>query len=181
MTRSKTTAAPPPLTLADLNALPARRAEAALLACCGSRTWARDVAARRPFASSQALLGAADEVWRGLGPDDWREAFAAHPRIGERAAGWSATEQAAAATADAATVTRLAAANRAYEERFGYIFIVCAAGRSAEEMLALLEARMHNEPAAELRVAAGEQARITRLRLEKLLGAAPEAPREGSR
>jgi OHCU decarboxylase len=180
MSASSGSVTPPALTLHELNALPSGRVEEALLACCGSRRWARAVAARRPFASREALLTAADEVWGALGPDDWLEAFAAHPRIGERAAGWSAGEQAAAAGAASTTVVRLAEANREYEARFGHIFIVCATGRGAEEMLGALEARMQNEPGAELRIAAAEQAKITRLRLDKLLGAAAK-PREASR
>ncbi len=168
--------------------MPQAGAEHVLLACCGARRWARAMVERRPFSSRDALLAAADDVWRDTGPDDWREAFAAHPRIGERApatagvaddpartrsAGWSAGEQEGAAGAAAETRERLAAGNRAYETRFGYIFIVCATGRSAEEMLAMLESRMENAPDEELRVAAEEQRKITRLRLEKSIAATP--------
>ena len=164
------------MTLGRLNALSAADAEAELLACCGSRRWAREMAARRPFADVAALLAAADEVWWALGPDDWHEAFRAHPRIGERkaapaqgarAASWSAQEQAGAAGDDVAAA--LAEGNRAYEERFGHIYIVCATGKTADEMLAILRARLANDAATELRAAAAEQAKITRLRLEKLL------------
>jgi len=166
------------VTLDRLNALPAAEAEAELLACCGSRRWARETAARRPFADAGALLAAADELWWSLAPDDWHEAFRAHPRIGERkaapaqtarAAGWSAQEQSAAASAAAEVAEALAEGNRAYEARFGHIYIVCATGKTAEEMLATLRARLANDPATELRAAAAEQAKITRLRLEKLL------------
>jgi OHCU decarboxylase len=164
------------VTLEGLDALPAADAGAELLACCGSRRWAREMAPRRPFADVAALLAAADEVWWALGPDDWHEAFRAHPRIGERkaapaqgarAAGWSAQEQAGAAGDDAAAA--LAEGNRAYEERFGHIYIVCATGKTADEMLAILRARLANDAATELRAAAAEQAKITKLRLEKLL------------
>jgi OHCU decarboxylase len=166
------------LTLDRLNALPGDEAAAAFLACCGSTRWAREMAARRPFADVAALLAAADEVWWSLAPDDWDEAFRAHPRIGERkaapaqgarAAAWSAQEQAGAASAGDETALALADGNRAYEERFGRIYIVCATGKTAEEMLAILRARLANDPATELRAAAAEQAKITRLRLEKLL------------
>ncbi|HVG44176.1 MAG TPA: 2-oxo-4-hydroxy-4-carboxy-5-ureidoimidazoline decarboxylase [Longimicrobium sp.] len=166
------------MTLEGLNALPAAQAEAELLACCGSRRWARETAARRPFGGVGALLAAADEVWWSLAPDDWHEAFRAHPRIGERgaapaqtarAAGWSAQEQSSAAGAAAEVAVALAEGNRAYEDRFGHIYIVCATGKTAEEMLAILRARLANDPATELRAAAAEQAKITRLRLEKLL------------
>jgi 2-oxo-4-hydroxy-4-carboxy-5-ureidoimidazoline decarboxylase len=171
-----------------LNALPAHEAEDALLACCGSAAWAGALAARRPFADAASLLGAAEHVWWTLGPADWREAFSDHPRIGERigeragrrAAGgpggrrsiaglWSEAEQAGARAAPAALLDELAAANQLYESRFGTIFLICATGKSGAEMLAALRARLGNDPATELRVAAGEQVKITRLRLARLL------------
>jgi len=166
------------VTLDRLNALPAAEAEAELLACCGSRRWAREMAARRPYADAEALLVVAEAVWWLLSAEDWHEAFRAHPRIGERkaapaqtarAAGWSAQEQSAAASAAAEVAEALAEGNRAYEARFGHIYIVCATGKTAEEMLAILRARLADDPATELRAAAAEQAKITRLRLEKLL------------
>jgi OHCU decarboxylase len=166
------------VTLDGLNALPAADAEAELLACCGSRRWARELAARRPFAGAAALLAAADAAWWSLGPEDWHEAFRAHPRIGERkaapaqgarAAGWSAREQSSATSAGDDVAAALAEGNRAYEQRFGHLYIVCATGKTADEMLAILRARLANDPATELRAAAAEQAEITRLRLEKLL------------
>jgi allantoicase len=163
-----------------LDTLLHHEAEAELLACCGARAWAAGMAARRPFGSLAAVLAAADEVWRGLAPSDWLEAFKAHPRIGEkkaerptddaRAQGWAAGEQGGVAVAAAETLHALAEGNRAYDERFGHIFIVCATGKSADEMLALLRARVGNEPATELAIAAEEQRKITRIRLEKLLG-----------
>lgn len=165
------------MTLEGLNALPAAQAEAELLACCGSRRWARETAARRPFGGVGALLAAADEVWWSLAPDDWHEAFRAHPRIGERKAErpeqgterWSGQEQAGLRDADAALRLELADANRAYEERFGWIFLVNATGKTPDEMLALARGRLSNPPDDELLVAAEEQRRITRIRLEKLL------------
>jgi 2-oxo-4-hydroxy-4-carboxy-5-ureidoimidazoline decarboxylase len=153
-----------------LNALAVSEATAALQRCCRSTRWAREMAARRPFATADEMFRAADDIWWSLGPDDWREAFAAHPRIGEATADrQAAREQAHAAGANQGVRDRLARANRAYEERFGYIFIVCAAGKSASEMLAILESRLPNAPDEELRIAAEEQRRITRLRLETLL------------
>lgn len=163
-----------------LNSLPAADAERELLACCGSREWARRVAAARPFPGAAALLDDADALWGELGEADWREAFRSHPRIGERRAeaaqsererAWSAGEQAGMDTAADDARRALAEGNREYEERFGFIYIVCATGRSADEMLGLLQRRLANDPADEIRVAAEEQRRITRLRLEKLLAA----------
>src|SRR6185503_18373687 len=157
-----------PATLARLNAAP--DGAAMLLACCGSRAWAERMAVRRPFEDAAALLRQADQVWWSLGEDDWLEAFAAHPKIGESsAAKWSSQEQAGVAGAGDDVRARLAAGNAAYAERFGFTFIVCATGRSAGEMLALLTARLGATRADELRTAAEEQAAITRLRLGKLL------------
>ncbi len=167
-------------TLAWLNSLPDAEARAELLKCCGSSRWAEGVAARRPFRSVEELEEEADRVWRELSAGDWLEAFRAHPRIGERkaAAGasaesrvWSEREQAGASGAGEQTRAALAKGNRAYEGRFGFIFIVCATGRTAEEMLGLLRARLAHDRETELRVAAEEQRRITRLRLRKLLDA----------
>jgi OHCU decarboxylase len=164
--------------LARLNSLPHDEARAELLKCCGSTRWAEGVAARRPYESAEELEATADRVWWGLSPEDWLEAFRAHPKIGERKAAaevsaearaWSEREQSGAGAASAETRAALADANRAYEERFGFIFIVCAAGKTAEEMFALLRARLAHDRASELRVAAEEQRRITRLRLRKLL------------
>lgn len=162
--------------LAAFNALPPELAEAALLACCGSPRWARRMVQRRPFEGSADLFAAAAAIWWELAPENWIEAFAAHPKIGEkpqqvspRERAWSEQEQ-AAATLDAAGEATLADANRAYQERFGYIFIVCATGKSASEMLAILRERLQNDADTELRVAAEEQRKITELRLKKLFG-----------
>jgi len=158
------------LTLAQLNALPAQAAEAELLRCCGSRRWAGAVAASRPFADREALIALADHVWRHVEPADWVEAFRAHPRIGERSSeAQSQQEQAGAYQASADVRVALADGNRAYEERFDHIFLICATGLSAEQMLASLHARMRNDAHTELRVAAEEQRKITRLRLERML------------
>ncbi|MTV27403.1 allantoicase [Nitriliruptoraceae bacterium ZYF776] len=154
-----------------LHAATPTAAEVALLACCGSRRFARELAARRPFTDPDDLQGAAAEVWASLDDDDVREAIAAHPRIGERdaTARWSAGEQAGAATADAATLEALAEANRAYEERFGHVFLIRASGRTAAEMLDAVRERLTNDPVTELRVAADQQREITALRLDRLL------------
>jgi OHCU decarboxylase len=158
------------------NTLPSEEAEARLLSCCGSREWARRVAAGRPYRGAGDLAAAADRVWRSLSRNDWLEAFAAHPKIGASAAKgdaksrrWSRAEQAGTASASPETLANLADANRDYEERFGHIFIVCATGKNAGEMLALLEARLHNDPQTELATAAEEQRKILQLRLTKLL------------
>ncbi|CAN5306960.1 hypothetical protein BH20ACT9_BH20ACT9_16170 [soil metagenome] len=153
-----------------LGTLPRGQAESQLLACCASRRWAAGVAGQRPFHDLPRLEGTADAVWWDLGPEDWLEAFAAHPRIGERGAGgWSPGEQAGARTADEATLAALAEANRAYEQRFGHVFLVCATGKGADEILDELRRRLGNDPGTELGVAAEEQRKITRLRLGKLL------------
>ena len=164
--------------LARLNSASAAEAERELLKCCGSNAWARRMEAQRPFGDARELFAAADEIWRSLGESDWLEAFAAHPKIGGRRAAreqdpqaeaWSEQEQSGASIAAQATLAELDEANRAYEEKFGHIFIVCATGKTAAEMLALLLARLPNDAATELRNAAEEQRKITRLRLEKLL------------
>jgi 2-oxo-4-hydroxy-4-carboxy-5-ureidoimidazoline decarboxylase len=157
------------MTLEELNALSAEEAQRELLRCCGSTRWAHAVSSRRPFPSMEALQQAAQDVWWSLEGSDWLEAFAHHPRIGERAAGWANQEQAGTHGASDETRDALVKANRDYERKFGHVFLICATGRSAAEMLAELRHRLGNEPGPELRIAAEEQAKITRLRLEKLL------------
>jgi 2-oxo-4-hydroxy-4-carboxy-5-ureidoimidazoline decarboxylase len=161
-----------------LNALSRDAASEVLTRCCGAQRWVQGMLARRPFASHTAMSAAAVEIWAQLGPDDYREAFAHHPEIGSnleelrqkfaKTAAWSQAEQSAALDASEATLYALRDGNRAYRERFGYSFIVCATGKSAEEMLALLQARLKHAPDVELGIAAAEQAKITHLRLEKL-------------
>ena len=155
----------------DADAEEARRL---LTSCCGAARWVERMLARRPFGSRDTLVGAARDEWFALTPADWREAFAHHPKIGDREAlarrfaatrHLSAREQSGVDSASDDALAKLADGNRAYEVRFGYIFIVCATGKSASEMLDLLESRMSNDAATELRVAAGEQAKITELRL----------------
>lgn len=154
--------------------------EGELLKCCGSRAWARRLTAERPFANLDALIADADRIWWSLGPQDWLEAFHSHPKIGEKKAAaptaveaqqWSEDEQSGIRNSQQQTLDDLAKLNRAYVEKFGYIFIVCASGKSSEEMLAILRERLQNNSNEELRIAAAEQAKITELRLRKLLAA----------
>ncbi|HWB33207.1 MAG TPA: allantoinase AllB [Acidobacteriaceae bacterium] len=165
-------------TLAAWNGMTAEAAAEAVLPCCGSRVWAAGLAARRPFARPAELFAASDEVWLGLGEQEWQEAFDSHPRIGQRHAqaatarslSWSEGEQSAAmASQDDAAKAALAEGNREYEARFGRIFLVCASGKSTEEILAILRARMGNTAEAELREAVEQQRQITRLRLGRWL------------
>lgn len=167
-----------------LNQLDRADAERALAACCSARAWVARMLERRPFDSTEAVYSAATEVWAGLGPGDYLEAFAGHPKIGEnlgalrerfaKTAHWSGEEQAGVAGSSDALLEELKQLNLDYHARFGYIFIVCATGKSAEEMLALLRLRLQHAPDHELAVAAAEQAKITRLRLEKLVSASQE-------
>jgi OHCU decarboxylase len=166
------------MTLEQINELSGAEAEAEFLKCCGSRRWARAMANARPFANEEALFAKADGVSSSLTDDDWLEAFRAHPKIGEKKAAsaqsaqeknWSAQEQSGVSAASGGTVAQLAELNREYEARFGFIFIVCASGKSSDEMLSILNQRLKNDPGTELAVAAQEQQKITRLRLEKLL------------
>jgi 2-oxo-4-hydroxy-4-carboxy-5-ureidoimidazoline decarboxylase len=169
--------------LARLNDLSADAARAELLACCGASRWAQEMTARRPFVNSAELFAAADAIWHNLGRQDWLEAFASHPQIGEDRAKkeidsatgrqlarhWSAEEQSGTQGSTSEVMRKLAQGNRAYRERFGYVFIVCATGKTASEMLAILKRRVQNDAATELDVAAEEQRLIARLRLEKLV------------
>jgi 2-oxo-4-hydroxy-4-carboxy-5-ureidoimidazoline decarboxylase len=145
-----------------------------LQACCGSERWVERMMARRPFGSGAAACAAGREEWFGLEHRDWLEAFGHHPRIGDRdvlrrkfaaTRDMSEREQSGVSGASEEVLSALFEGNRAYEARFGYIFIVCATGKSAEEMLALLQARLPNDPAAEILIAAEEHARICDLRL----------------
>jgi len=163
------------MTLEEFNALPPTKAEAMLLDCCGCARWAAGVSAQRPFEDRKALSEAAESHWQNLARGDWFEAFSRHPQIGEKAATgseshrrWSESEQTGARVATEDVKTRLARGNRSYYDKFGHIFIVCASGKSAEEMLALLEQRLQNDPAQELAIAAEQQRQISRLRLQKL-------------
>lgn len=159
------------------NHIDAADAAREILPCCGSHAWADGLAAHRPFANPQQLFEASDAVWLALDEAAWREAFDSHPRIGQQHAraataeslAWSSQEQRAAMSQDDAVKLALAEGNRQYEERFGRIFIVCASGRSAAEILALLEQRMQNSADAEMLEAAEQQRQITQLRLRRWL------------
>ena len=162
--------------LARWNNLPAIDAAREILPCCGSNAWAAAMASRRPLQDDAALLAACDEIWHGLGEGDWLEAFRSHPRIGEsraekaigaQSSTWSEQEQQKATTAEEAVKTALKWGNREYEQKFGRIFIVCATGKSASEILEILRRRLHNDDATELRQAAEEQRQIMHLRLKK--------------
>jgi allantoicase len=163
------------LGLRWLNSLPAAQAGQLLASCCASRAWVERMAAGRPYADVEALLGESDRAVEALGRDDLAEALAGHPRIGQRADGssteavWSRQEQSGVGDADAEVRAALREGNRAYEERFGHVFLVSASGRSAEELLAALRQRLGNDPDTEWGAVAGELRQITRRRLEGLL------------
>jgi allantoicase len=161
------------------NNLSRSRAQKALLDCCGAKRWAKQMAAHIPFASVSQLLETADKTWRELKREDWLEAFRHHPPIGENRAKatqsanarrWSAAEQSAAQESPAATLQALVEGNRKYEAKFGHVFLICATGKSGEEISKNLKQRLSNDREAELRIAAKEQRKISRLRLEKLFG-----------
>lgn len=167
-------------TLSAWNGLSPEAAQAAVLPCNGSLAWALSLALGRPFAGPEPLFAASDQTWRALAPSDWEQAFSSHPRIGEthakqataKSLAWSEGEQSGLSSEDRIR-DALAEGNRAYEARFGRIFLVCATGKSAAEMLAILGRRLGNDPATELLEAAEAQRRITQLRLRKWLGVPP--------
>lgn len=164
--------------LAWLNSLTAEEAAKELRQCCGSTRWCEQVSNNRPYETIEVLVAHADKLWQSLTPDDWLEAFRSHPKIGEKKASdkvsaqsqqWSGQEQAGVSSASQNTVDSLAALNRAYEQKFGFIFIICATGKTSDEMLAALRDRLQHDSDTELHLAAAEQAKITELRLKKLL------------
>ena len=166
--------------LARWNQLPALEAAQEILPCCGSVAWARAMSVRRPFLDEAALLAGSDEIWNHLKTHDWMDAFSKHPRIGERkapqaaspqSASWSTQEQKDVAAANADVLSALAKANSEYEQKFNRVFIVCATGKSASEMLDILLHRLQNDDATELQAAAEEQRKITNIRLRKWLTA----------
>jgi OHCU decarboxylase len=155
--------------------------EKTLLQCCGSKRWAREMVQAGPYQNAETLIAKANDVWWSLDPEDWLEAFRSHPKIGEKKAAapvsdrsrqWSGQEQAGVSNASRETVDALAALNHAYEQRFGFIFIICATGKTSEEMLSALRQRLNNDTATELHIAAAEQSKITELRLKKLISCA---------
>jgi 2-oxo-4-hydroxy-4-carboxy-5-ureidoimidazoline decarboxylase len=159
-------------TLAAFNAASSEAAERDVLACCASGSFARMIVGGRPYLDPAALQDAVDAAFGALTWDDIVEAMSAHPRIGDRVAGrgWSAAEQSGAASAGEAVRQALADGNLAYEQRFGYVFLICASGLSGQDMLDQLRARLDHDPQAERAVVREELLKITRLRLTKLLG-----------
>jgi 2-oxo-4-hydroxy-4-carboxy-5-ureidoimidazoline decarboxylase len=164
--------------LARWHTLPPSDAAAEVLSCCGSRAWAAQMAAKRPYADEQSLFAAADNCWRHLAETDWMEAFRSHPRIGEKhaqdqttvaSAAWSRSEQRQMNDAHAAILLRMQEGHHKYEERFGRIFIVCATGKQPAELLRILEDRLTNPPEEELQESALQQQQIMQLRLRKWL------------
>ena len=158
------------------NRLPVELAVRAILPCCGSKAWACGMAARRPLLDETALLAASDETWQNLAHFDWMEAFKSHPRIGEshahqalssQSAAWSAQEQERVRDSADSIKIALEEGNREYEQRFDRVFIVCATGKSAAEILEILQRRLQNDGASELREAAEQQRQIARIRLKK--------------
>ena len=166
------------MTLHDLNMLPKPQLRQELEKCCGSSAWVDKVMSFFPIDDLVELLDDAEDEWYKCSPEDWKEAFSHHPKIGDidslkkkfaSTANWAMGEQSGTSTASEETIKALAKGNKEYEDKFGYIFIVCATGKSADEMLAILESRLQNDPEIEIEIAADEQNKITRLRLEKLL------------
>ena len=169
--------------LSQWNEAPREQAEAEIIACCGSRRWAAKVCAARPYADTDQIINAGAEVWRSLDEQDWMEAFACHPRIGEkigetpaakhvtaRSAAWSSEEQKQYSDAEYEVKGAIADGNREYERQYGFIYIVCASGKTPAEMLAILRSRLGRDRAVELHEAALQQQHITKLRLGKWLG-----------
>jgi 2-oxo-4-hydroxy-4-carboxy-5-ureidoimidazoline decarboxylase len=170
------------MTLEQFNRVPTAEAQTLLSQCCAARDWVQSMADARPFANFPQLLSSADQIWQGMDENNLLEAFSAHPQIGnvvsllEKYAStkaMAAGEQSAITTASKATIEELAQANRAYLEKFGFIFIICATGKSAQEMLDLLQVRLPNSREQELINAAEEQRKITAIRLRKLLEQTP--------
>jgi OHCU decarboxylase len=163
--------------LDEWNSTGEQSATEAMLACCGSRRWAAEMVAQRPIANIAVLSKTADRIWANMAERDWLEAFTAHPRIGERKApsgsdqsmDWSQQEQAGTDRASASILLELATGNAVYEQKFGFTYIVCATGKSADEMLAILKRRIGNDRMAELREAAEQQRQIMQIRLGKWL------------
>jgi 2-oxo-4-hydroxy-4-carboxy-5-ureidoimidazoline decarboxylase len=166
------------MTLHELNILPRQRLVEELTKCCGSSAWVNKMLPFFPADDLVELLEDAEEQWYLCSEQDWKEAFAHHPKIGDveslrkkftATAQWASEEQGGINTASAQTMESLVKGNQEYEKKFGYIFIICATGKSAEEMLAILQTRLQNNPEVEIEIAAEEQNKITQLRLEKLL------------
>ena len=173
-----------PNGLRRLNFLQPKEAEPEFLKCCGSTKWAQQMSQSLPFRHENELLSTAAKVWWGLDSEDWLEAFRSHPKIGERkpaaetsatSLSWSSKEQAGVSDASSDTKELLAELNQRYEEKFGFIYIVCATGKTSEQLLTILKQRLANDSETELQNAASEQAKITELRLQKLLASLEQA------
>ena len=169
------------MPLNELNAASEAEASELFRSCCGASSWIDAMVKRRPYESVDQLLATADSIWESSGKAAWHEAFSHHPRIGEsasaaertgRAQAWSQGEQAGARMASSGVHDQMALVNRAYEAKFGHIYIASAAGKSAEDLLSLARVRLSNDPETELKAAAEEQGKITRLRLNQLFGGA---------
>ncbi len=166
------------MTIEEFNKLPVNKVKEELLKCCGSNRWASIVMEAFPFKDADDLKLSSDKAWYICGEDDWREAFSHHPKIGQKIADekkfastekWAVKEQSGIKTASTETLTDFHRLNEEYEKKFGFIFIVCATGKTSEEMLAILKKRMPNELHNEIRIAANEQNKITRLRIDKMI------------
>jgi OHCU decarboxylase len=166
------------VTLEQLNALPSVDAAEQLRSCCGSVRWVEAMVAARPFATLDDLLAASERIWWTTAPEDWHEAIASHPRIGETATraqvsetarGWSVNEQEAVAASEASVRQELATAIQEYERRFGWIYVVFATGRGAPDLLDDVRARLDNDPEREQVIMAREQLAIMQLRIRKML------------
>ena len=166
------------VSLSALNQMPVKWLREALTTCCGSSAWVDGMVSIMPVGNREELYEQAERIWYTCSEQDWREAFTHHPKIGDidslqkkfaSTQAWTEGEQAGVSAASQQVLEQLADGNRLYEEKFGYIFIVCATGKSATEMLEMLHDRLPNSPADELKVAMQEQRKITRIRLEKLM------------
>lgn len=165
------------MTIEQFNILSSEAAFKEIFKCCGSTNWAHAVVAKRPYSTVAFLKESSDAIWKACGSDDFLEAFTHHPKIGDKkslekkfasTSSWASNEQSGVDSANDKVLDQLAKGNTGYENKFGYIFIVCASGKSAEEMLHLLKARLPNSPEQEIVIAAGEQNKITHLRIDKL-------------
>jgi 2-oxo-4-hydroxy-4-carboxy-5-ureidoimidazoline decarboxylase len=168
------------MTLTALNALPPEQLNEALSKCCGATAWIEKMKKEFPVKDEDTLLAAATKHWQTCSESDWREAFSHHPKIGDlhslqqkfvATAQWAAGEQVGTIDASTVILQAFAKGNKLYEDKFGYIFIVCATGKSAPEMLSVLTDRLKNQPADEIKIAMQEQEKITAIRLKKLLSA----------
>lgn len=166
------------MRIEELNDLSSVDFKNEIIKCCGSSVWVEKILDQRPFKSLDSILQVSESIWNSLTEKDWIEAFTHHPKIGDinslrekfsSTKDWATGEQSGVDSASEEILKRLAEKNKEYEEKFGYIFIVCATGKSVDEMLEALNRRLKNKHEDEIKIAAGEQAKITKLRLEKLL------------